>query len=191
MASLTQWTWVWANSGRWWWTGKPGMQQFMGSQRVEHDWATEQKQQQNLFILLEVCTLRPISPFPPPPAPSNHSFSTLCFYQKVSRTNLKKLKNRKEWRELNARVLSLFSLVWLFCDPMDCSPPGSSVHGILEARILKWVAISFSRRSSWPRDQTCISCVSCIGRQILHPLSHLGSFTQNCFSADYHWPRYR
>ena len=41
-------------------------------------------------------------------------------------------------------------------DPMDCSPPGSSVHGILQARILEWVAISFSRGSSWPRDRTCI-----------------------------------
>ena len=39
------------------------------------------------------------------------------------------------------------------CDPVDCSPPGSSVHGILQARILEWVAISFSRRSLWPRDQ--------------------------------------
>ena len=38
------------------------------------------------------------------------------------------------------------------CDPMDCSPPGSSVHGILQARILEWVAISFSRGSSQPRD---------------------------------------
>ena len=53
------------------------------------------------------------------------------------------------------------------CNPMDCSPPGSSVHGILPARILEWVAISFSRGSFWPRDWTLISCVSCIGRQIL------------------------
>ena len=43
MASLTQWTCVWASSGRWWRTGKPGMLQTMGSQRVGHDWATEQK----------------------------------------------------------------------------------------------------------------------------------------------------
>ena len=41
MASLTQWTWVWVNSGSWWWTGTPGMLWFMGSQRVGHDWATE------------------------------------------------------------------------------------------------------------------------------------------------------
>jgi len=43
MASLTRWTWVWVNSGSWWWTGRPGMLQFMGSQRVGHDWATELK----------------------------------------------------------------------------------------------------------------------------------------------------
>ena len=41
MASLTQWTWVWVNSGGWWWTGKPGVLQPMGSQRVGHDWVTE------------------------------------------------------------------------------------------------------------------------------------------------------
>ena len=41
MASPTWWTWVWVNSGNWWWTGKPGVLWFMGSQRVGHDWATE------------------------------------------------------------------------------------------------------------------------------------------------------
>ena len=45
------------------------------------------------------------------------------------------------------------------CDPKDCSLPGSSVHEIFQARILEWIAISFSRRSSKPRDQTHISCV--------------------------------
>ena len=40
-ASRTQWMWVWVNSGRWWWTGRPGVLRFMGSQRVGHDWATE------------------------------------------------------------------------------------------------------------------------------------------------------
>ena len=43
---------------------------------------------------------------------------------------------------------------------MDCSPPGSSVHGISQARILEWVAISFSRGSSWPRDQTHVFCIA-------------------------------
>ena len=41
MASLTQWTWVWVNSGSWWWTGRPGVLQSMGSQRVGQDWVTE------------------------------------------------------------------------------------------------------------------------------------------------------
>ena len=45
MASRTQWTWVWVNSGRWWWTGRPGVLQSMGSQRVRLDWATEQQRE--------------------------------------------------------------------------------------------------------------------------------------------------
>ena len=52
------------------------------------------------------------------------------------------------------RVLSCFSFVWLFCDPMDQNLLGSSVHGILQARILERVAMPSSRASSWPRDQT-------------------------------------
>ena len=48
------------------------------------------------------------------------------------------------------------------CDPMDCSLPGSSIHGILQARILEWVAISSFRWSSQPRDQTRVSHISCI-----------------------------
>ena len=46
----------------------------------------------------------------------------------------------------------------ILCDSMYCSPPGSSVHGIFQAKILEWVAISFSRGSSSPRDWTCVSC---------------------------------
>ena len=46
------------------------------------------------------------------------------------------------------------------CDPMDCRPPGPSVHEILQARILEWIAISFSRGSSWPRDWTWVSCLA-------------------------------
>ena len=51
----------------------------------------------------------------------------------------------------------MLSHVRLFCDPVYCSPPGFSVHGISQARILEWVAISFSRGSSQPRARTCIS----------------------------------
>ena len=63
-------------------------------------------------------------------------------------------------------MLSHFSHVQL-CKSMDCSPPGSSVDGILQARILEWIAMPFSRGSSQPRGQTCISYVSCIGRWVL------------------------
>ena len=54
------------------------------------------------------------------------------------------------------------------CDPMDCSPPGSSVHGIFQARVPKWVAMSYTRGSSQPRDRTHVSCISCISRWVLY-----------------------
>ena len=52
-------------------------------------------------------------------------------------------------------MLSCFSCVWL-CNPRNYTPPGFSVHGVLQARILEWIAISFSRGSSQPRDWTCV-----------------------------------
>ena len=69
------------------------------------------------------------------------------------------------------------SLLWCLtlCDPMDCSLPDSSNHGIFQARILEWVAISSFRGSSWPRDRAYVSCVACIARVILYSLSHQGS----------------
>ena len=54
------------------------------------------------------------------------------------------------------------------CDPTDCSLPGSTVHGIIQTKILEWVAIFSCRGSSRPRDQTYVSCISCISRQILY-----------------------
>ena len=60
------------------------------------------------------------------------------------------------------------------CDPMDCSPPASSVHGILQARMLEWVAMPFSRGAFWPRDWTYIAYVSCIGRRVLYQQHQLG-----------------
>ena len=56
-------------------------------------------------------------------------------------------------------VCSVAQLCLTLCDPMDCNPPGSSVHGILQARILKWVAIPVSMESSWPMGQTRVSCL--------------------------------
>ena len=55
-------------------------------------------------------------------------------------------------RKPNRMLAKLLHSCPILCDPVDCSPPGSSVHGILQARILEWVAVSFSRGSSPPRD---------------------------------------
>ena len=59
--------------------------------------------------------------------------------------------------EVEVLVTQLYPTLY---DPVNCSPPGSSVHGILQALILEWVAIPFSRGSSWPRDQTQVSCIA-------------------------------
>ena len=77
----------------------------------------------------------------------------------------------REEREGKVMWKSFFFIKWsevaqlcpTLCDPMDCSLPGSSIHGILQARILAWVAISFSRGSSPPRDRTWVSRI--VGRR--------------------------
>ena len=66
-------------------------------------------------------------------------------------------------------------LYLILCNPMDYSWSGFSVYGILQARILEWIAIAFSRRSSQPRNRTCVSYISCINKQILYHMSHQGS----------------
>ena len=73
---------------------------------------------------------------------NNNSFQTVTENRK-----------RESEREVVQSCLTL-------CDPMDCNLPGFSVHGIFQARILEWVAISFSRGSSWPRDRTQVSCIA-------------------------------
>ena len=66
---------------------------------------------------------------------------------------------------VHAKSLHLYLTLF---DPINCILPGSSVHGILQVRILEWVAVPFSRGSPQPRDRTCVSRVSCIGRQVLY-----------------------
>ena len=84
------------------------------------------------------------------------SIFPICLFLSVSYITLK----------MKVVVGQLCSIV---CNPMDCILPGSSVHGILQARILEWVAFPFSKGSSQPRDRTCVSCIV---RQILYCLSH-------------------
>ena len=87
----------------------------------------------------------------------------------------------------------LLQLCLNVCDPMNCSSLGFSVHGILQARILEWVAMPSSRRrSSWPRNQTDVSYVSCIDKWVLYHqcllLLLLSRFSrvQLCASPKYH-----
>ena len=80
-------------------------------------------------------------------------------YMQVRKQQLEmdiKKKKKKNWTCNNkwSEVTQSCPILW---DPINCSPPGSSIHGIFQARILQWVAISFSSRSSWPRDRTQVS----------------------------------
>ena len=61
---------------------------------------------------------------------------------------------------MDIQIVVVAQLCLSLCDSMDCSLPGSSVHGILQARILEWVAIPFSKVSSQPRDQSWVSCMT-------------------------------
>ena len=73
-----------------------------------------------------------------------------------------------EYIAVGTSVCLVTKLFLTLCNPMSCSPPGSSVHEVSQVRILEWAAISFSRGSSWPRDRTLVSCISCIVRRILY-----------------------
>ena len=148
IASLTWWMWVWVNSRSWWWTGRPGVLQFMGSQRVGHDWATELNWTELnyclKFFLTIICKSKiyPPSWFAPQPASLQLSFPGINPYQcnfltTFTRTCfifhfivlISSLKAENSSCS-NPCMLSHFSCVQL-CNAMDCSPPGSSVHGIL------------------------------------------------------------
>ena len=94
-----------------------------------------------------------------------------CVYSlPVRKDNASGLPESKRGNLPRTWVLSRFSHIWL-CATLwtDYSPPCSSVHGVFQVRILEWVAISFSRGSSWPKDWSCVSYISCtgIGRQVL------------------------
>ena len=95
--------------------------------------------------------------------------------------SVRKCFTSKETVRISSLVLLLIMSAKSFqssptlCDPMDYSLPGSSVYGILQARILECVAISSSRGSSQPRDWTHVSLVSCTGRQVLYHWHQLGA----------------
>ena len=94
----------------------------------------------------------------------------LCQFQVYSKMNLLNIYIYIN-ASTRAKCLSRVQL----CNPMCCSPLGSPVHGILQSRILEWVAMPFSRGSSQPRDQTHISYISCTGKLVLYHQHYLGS----------------
>jgi len=158
MASPTRWTWVWACSGCWWRTGKPGVPQSMGSQRVRHDWVTEQNwmslypENENCFMtlsdLVQTCCCccvasvmsdsvwpqrRQPTRLPRPWDSPGKNIGVGCHFL------LQCMKVKSE-SEVTQSCLTL-------SDPMDCGPPGSSIHGIFQARVLEWGATAFQNRN--------------------------------------------
>ena len=129
------------------WTEEPSRLQYTGSQRVGQDWAR---------IHLKY---NEQSKFPKIIPVKNFRIPTSLIYEHPG-------------GPLHA-FMSAQSCPTL-CNAMGCSPPGSSVHAIFPARILEWIAISYCRGHSRPRERTRVSCIFCTGRQSL-PLCHSGS----------------
>ena len=135
------------------WTEEPGRLQSVGSQRVRYDWATSLS-----FPKRKWCTL-------PKDICLGCCSVLLIMNTAIAITFLNRFfcacgQLWYPWqKKVKSEVTQSCSTLW---DPTDCSLPGSSIHGIFQARILEWVAISFSRRSSLLRDWTWVSHI--VGR---------------------------
>ena len=99
-------------------------------------------------------------------------FRIMCIFANILSLSILSLTQHSDQIVCACVCAKLLQSCLALCDSMDCSPPGSYVHGILQAGILDWVAMPSSRASSQPRDQTCISYVSCIGRWVLYHQHH-------------------
>ena len=129
----------------------------MGSQRVRHNWATLTSLHSDLWPLLQmklyILSLNTLTKW---------QKQTFLLQLKYLEVHLASWKPESPWLCLSIpeseRKVKSLSCVQL-CDPMDYSLPGSSVHGIFQARVLEWIATSFSSESSWPRDWTLVSCI--------------------------------
>ena len=96
MASLTRWTWVWVNSRSWWWTGRPGVLRFMGSQRVGHDWVTDLVWSDGLRMLERIGSLEEKTMsgyFLPVPNNINRHSINICILREKKRNRCQCLKN--------------------------------------------------------------------------------------------------
>ena len=184
MASLTQWTWAWVNSGSWWWTGKPGLLQSMGLQRVGHNWATDlnwtkhmQKILENSIyiqeqdkILKQPHTLKTLLDlkfwF------LSKTLSSVCMKWSENRSvisnSLRPHELYSPWNSpgQNTEMGSLSLLQGIF--PTQGSNPGLPHCGRIlyqlshkgNSRILEWIVYPFSSRSSWPRNWIGVSCIA-------------------------------
>ena len=95
--------------------------------------------------------------------PRQPSFlSTLATARRYLRQHWKESTDMKSSMLCLCMHVQLLQSYQILCYPVDCSPPGNSVHGISQVRILEWAAMPASRRSSWSRDWTRVSCGSCI-----------------------------
>ena len=88
------------------------------------------------------------------------SFYTSSHHLRPVRLRRKSNKSNPNWKRRSKTVAVCRWHDTTYCDPIDCSLPGSSVHGIFQARVLEWVAISFSRGSSQSKDRTRVSCIA-------------------------------
>ena len=127
MASLTQWTPVWVNSGSWWWTGRPGVLQSMGSQRVGHDWATE----------LNWTEPPDSSPFPylgPTSAYSVRIFIGVAKKPAFSASNFKKFRHTSNSRNTGPQILSTPVSSNSVCTPLEKKHVSLSQNSLVSPR---------------------------------------------------------
>ena len=142
MASLTRWTWVWVNSGSWWWTGRPGVLRFMGLQRVGHDWATDLIWSDLIHTSVTFTQLSPTL------WPQGLHSLWNSPGQNTGVGSLSLLQGIFPTRGSNPGLLHCRQILY------QLSYQGSP-------RILEWVDYPFTRGSSWPRNWTGVSWVAC------------------------------
>ena len=138
------------------WMEEPGRLQSMGSLRVRHDWATW------LSLSTFMHWRRKWQPTPVFLPGESHGRRSLAGYSPwglKSQTRLSDFQFTNQFKFVKVKVLVAQSSPTL-CDPIDCGLQGFSVRGILQARMLEWVAIPFSRGSSWLRNWTWVSCIA-------------------------------
>ena len=151
------------------WTEKPGGLQSIGPQRVVHYWVTKHKFFHVVvvmhFVLLHACMFSYVWLFVTAwtvacQAPLSMEISRQEYWSGFPFPSPGDLSNPVNKSASPAMRQILYHLSHQESDLMDCNPPGCSVRGILQARIMERVAIPFSKGSSWPKDQTRVSCTA-------------------------------